>query len=255
MLCKVYGKIELVYLEVTFLDKNRHKRKKTKCVLVVSDSTTMSVVHKDGNRFFFWGLAGSILVLVLALGLTYLQKDFLYLLVLNEEAALQREIEELEEQNATLNSELKNLNSNLTAMSDALTLAGDVEKQLRDSLDDYLIPADLPLNKAASILESAGAEPSFTFNATIGSFVIATATGIITSIEESEDGLMIVTIDHGNQYKSVYHNQGSVQFKVNDKVMKGMTLFIIDEDNTNLVYQVIYEDEYINPADMLTISG
>ena len=62
-------------------------------------------------------------------------------------------------------------------------------------------------------------------------------------------------MDHGNGYVTIYRNQGDAMVKQGDSVVQGTTLFMIGEDNTKLGYQMLKDGTYINPMDMLAISG
>ena len=47
----------------------------------------------------------------------------------------------------------------------------------------------------------------------------------------------------------------STTVNVGDSVVQGTTLFVIGEDNADLGYQMQKDGSYINPMDMLAISG
>ena len=54
-----------------------------------------------------------------------------------------------------------------------------------------------------------------------------------------------IIIDHGNGYQSVYRNGGVALVKNGEELGKGYILFSIGEDNQDLAYQIIKDDEYI----------
>ena len=56
-------------------------------------------------------------------------------------------------------------------------------------------------------------------------------------------------------YTTIYRNQGSVKVKQGEAVTQGTTLFLITDDSSKLGYQMMKDGVYVNPMDMLDISG
>ena len=54
---------------------------------------------------------------------------------------------------------------------------------------------------------------------------------------------------------AIYRNKGDATVAAGDSVVQGTTLFVIGEDNADLGYQMQKDGSYINPIDMLAISG
>lgn len=75
------------------------------------------------------------------------------------------------------------------------------------------------------------------------------------SINDDEIYGHSVWVDHGNGYVTIYRNKGDTTVNVGDSVVQGTTLFVIGEDNADLGYQMQKDGSYINPMDMLAISG
>lgn len=147
------------------------------------------------------------------------------------------------------------LNDKLTIMSDTINQKVEEVDELTAIVAGYSNPTLLPLTGAATIEEADGPEPMCVFYATDGALVVATASGTITElVEDSELGWRIV-IDHGNGYMTVYYNQGDPKVKAGDEVRQGVTLFIIEATNSKLGYQVVEDGVYINPMDIMQISG
>ena len=85
--------------------------------------------------------------------------------------------------------------------------------------------------------------------------VVASAKGTVSSVEEDENYGNKVIVDHGNGYVSIYYNGGEAQVKTGDEVSAGTTIFLIGENNKQLVYQIMQDGVYISPTDMLSING
>lgn len=85
--------------------------------------------------------------------------------------------------------------------------------------------------------------------------VVATAGGTVINVNDDSEYGHNVWIDHGNGYVTIYRNKGTVTVKQGDKVVQGTTLFLIDEDSTQLGYQMMRDNVYISPMELLAISG
>lgn len=181
-------------------------------------------------------------------------------------AGLETELEEAKEATAAAVEEQENikrgyenemavLNEKLTIMSETVNQKVEEVNELTAALDSYSNPTLLPLTGAATIEMAEGLEPMCIFHATDGALVVATAGGIVTElVEDAEYGYRMV-VDHGNGYQTIYRNQGDPKVKAGDEIRQGVTLFIIEATNTKLAYQVVKDGGYINPMDVMQISG
>ena len=93
------------------------------------------------------------------------------------------------------------------------------------------------------------------FHASVGTTVVAAASGTVIAVNDDEIYGHSVWVDHGNGYITIYRNKGDTTVNVGDSVVQGTTLFVIGEDNADLGYQMQKGGSYINPMDMLAISG
>lgn len=100
-----------------------------------------------------------------------------------------------------------------------------------------------------------GEDLTLVFTASSGAMVVATASGTVIGVNDDTEYGHNVWIDHGNGYVTVYRNQGEVKVKQGETVTRGATLFLITEDSSKLGYQVRKDDVYVDPMDMLDISG
>ena len=94
-----------------------------------------------------------------------------------------------------------------------------------------------------------------TFTTVSGSMVVATADGTVTAVNDDPEYGHNVWVDHGNGYTTIYRNQGEVKVKQGETVTQGTTLFLISDDSSKLGYQMMKDGTYVNPMDMLNISG
>lgn len=168
---------------------------------------------------------------------------------------LQAIADEKQSQNEELASEIEGLNNKIRILSETVNQKVVEEQELTAQLDKQTLPTEFPLTGSASIEEIAEGEPISIFTASAGSMVVATASGVVETIEPDEEYGYKMTINHGNGYITIYRNKGEAVLKAGDSVVQGTTLFLIGEDNLKLGYQMKKDDVYINPMSMLEISG
>ena len=64
-----------------------------------------------------------------------------------------------------------------------------------------------------------------------------------------------IVIDHGNGYVTIYYNKGEPTVNVGDNIRQGATLYIVEAINTELIYQIAVDGVYVNPLEVMQISG
>lgn len=164
-------------------------------------------------------------------------------------------IASLEEEKERLEAEIESLNVKIEALSTAVNAQAETAEALQEELSQQSLPTNYPLTGSASIEEVTEGEPLVIFTATEGITVVASAKGTVTAVEEDETYGCRIVIDHGNGYVSIYRNGGEAQVKAGDEVAQGSTLFLVGNDNKQLIYQIMKDGEYIKPTDMLSING
>ena len=165
------------------------------------------------------------------------------------------EIKVLEENNKSLQLEIEGLNSKVTVLSDTITQMKATEEELTAEIEKIATPTLVPITGSATIQELQEGDPISIFTAAEGAVVVSTASGIVSEVgEDTEFGHRIV-VDHGNGYKSVYKNNGTPLVKLDEQLGKGYILFTVGEDNQELAYQIIHEEEYIDPMLIIEING
>ena len=156
-------------------------------------------------------------------------------------STLEREARALEEKRASLAAEaaaaaaLAAQRAQIAARSEAqseervsygLTLVGTEEKQ-RESLSAQRGLLALPVAAASSIAPTEpvtdGRRRGLSFTTTPGASVRAAAAGRVASIEHGSDGLVVV-LDHGARYQTVYMNLASSDLEPGDSVSKSARL-------------------------------
>lgn len=244
----------------------RHKRRTNRVVIVASDAVDTGVRQIRLNQRIVWTL-----VVVLCVGIGYVVGRILYeeqykaqvWEIANKRIAevqelnlqLQEELAAAEAQRLNLESEIITLNGKIDILSDTVNQKTEAENTLKEQMVQQSLPSLFPTTGSATIEEITEGEPTCILNGTEGTTVVATAGGTVTAVEEDPDYGNRVTIDHGNGYVTIYRNKGECLVKTGDTVVQKTTLFIIGSGNTRLSYQIMLDGEFINPMQMIEISG
>ena len=176
--------------------------------------------------------------------------------VLSAETERQKQnIEELTEEKADLVSLREELMNKVTILSDTINQKVEEEEALEQERAQAHMPVGFPLSSSASLEEAEGENPMVKLTGSEGSSVIASADGLVISITTDSGYLHCIKIDHGNGYNSIYRNDGDVMVKEGDEIVRGAILYVIGEDNTQLGYQIMYEEKYIDPMGLINIDG
>lgn len=165
------------------------------------------------------------------------------------------QISELQEENADLISLREELTDKVTILSDTINQKVEAEEAQEQERAQAHMPVGFPMSSSASLSEAGGEDPMVKLNGSVGSSIIASADGTVISITTDSGYLHCIKIDHGNGYNSIYRNDGDVMIKEGDEVVRGAILYVIGEDNTELGYQITYDEKYIDPMDLINIDG
>ena len=200
-------------------------------------------------------------------------------------------IETRNEQIASLQSEVSRLNevisskdSEIMILSQTVNTKSNELADLNGQLESLYIPTGFPLSGSASMSNTFDGDiPVIIFNGSEGDYCKATAAGTVIEIrtnpKSDDDGSIaeyyvagetvdssekevrdlgyytVITIDHGNGYLTIYMNDGDPMVSEGDTVFAGNTLYNLKSGNTSLGYKMIYEGNFINPDEVMIISG
>lgn len=233
----------------------KHKRKINHVLIFTSDAVDAKVRQLNIKPWLVI-LVTIILSVFIGIAIGYIiYVDQIWNAINQKNIKLQALTDETQVQNAELASEIEGLNNKIRILSETVNQKVVEEQELTAQLDKQTLPTEFPLTGSASIEEVAEGEPISIFTASVGSMVVATASGVVETIEQDEEYGYKMTINHGNGYITIYRNKGEAVLKAGDSVVQGTTLFLIGEDNLKLGYQMKKDDVYINPMSMLEISG
>lgn len=165
------------------------------------------------------------------------------------------QIEKLTEENADLASLREELSEKVTILSDTINQKVEEEEALEEANAQAHMPVGFPLSASASLSTSESEEPMVKLTGPEGSSVISAGDGVIASITTDSGYAHCIKIDHENGYVTIYRNDGDVMVKEGDPVVRGAILYVLGEDNTELGYQITYNEKYIDPMELINIDG
>ena len=241
------------------MGSKRHKRKNSHVVLVTSDAADAGLTQ---FRIRPWILQTIIVILCVifgaAIGYVYYETDD-KLQQAAQDASVIRQLElqnqELAEQNAMLEGQVAKQQEQIQILSDTVNQKVQNETELSEQLERQSTPTEFPLNGSATMEEITEGNPMCVFTASSGTMVIAAASGTVMAVNDEPEYGHNVWVDHGNGYITIYRNQGEVKVKPGEVISQGTTIFLINDENSKLGYQMMRDSEYIDPMEMLTISG
>ncbi len=236
--------------------EQQNKRKRKFALIIVSEK-------EDGTirqRVIGYALVQMILFLILAImvAISYGYAYHAYALkdARAEIVTCMEEIANLTDENEALSVENATLTSKVTVLSETVSKKVAAEDELSFETIENALPKGFPLSGSASMEETSGDDgPMLKFSAQEGTNVITTGTGTVISVDADDTYKTKIVIDHGNGYQSVYKNNGTPLVKLDEQLGKGYILFTVGEDNQELAYQVIHDEEYIDPMLIIEING
>ncbi len=239
--------------------RKRHKRKNSHVVLVTSDAVDAKLKQ---FRIRPWILQTVIVIFCVLCGtaigyLFYETEDRLQETTrsASEVQQLEAENQELAARNAELELQLAAQDEKIQILSDTVNQKVQSETELATQLERQSTPTEFPLTGSATMEEIAEGDPMCVFTAASGTMAVATANGTVIAVNDDAEYGHNIWVDHGNGYITIYRNQGDAMVKQGETVKQGATLFLIGEENNKLGYQMMRDNEYIDPMEMLTISG
>ena len=164
-------------------------------------------------------------------------------------------INNLTDENEALTVENATLTSKITVLSETVSKKAATEDAISQETVENALPKGFPLSGSATMKEAEEGDPMLIFSASQGINVITTGTGVVVSVGADETYGTKVIVDHGNGYQSVYRNNGAALVKDGEELGKGYIIFTVGEENQELGYQIMKDEEYIYPMQLIDING
>lgn len=243
------------------IDRKAHKQKHKSVsynVLFMPDDDTMAVKT--------FSIKMEVLVLFFAAAAFLIATALTYCFILARELGnandsiltLRAQSEKIIEENNQLASENEKLQEKVDILSDTVNDKIVQEERREAEQAQSCMPSGFPLKGTASYNSDEtelDGQPIAYFHVVPGTGVIATANGTVSSVAGSSGSGYIVMVDHGNGYYSVYRNGSKPKVSEGDEVTKATELFVIEAGHERLGYQIIEENQYINPLEFMETYG
>ena len=235
--------------------KERHKRREIYSFILVSNMDNRSR-QLSISAVKLKVLLTILLFLVLTVGV------FLYLFFSrsSKEYILENKLQAQEQQLIKLEEEI----TRLTEYADTLSKE---KEELQESKEETLpqenieevssgenIPKLYPLDGEGNTISTFTVEqPYLIIDILKGNNVIATGDGVVTLIDYDDNYTHSIEIDHGEGYISRYLCKQKVEIKVEEgsQVKARDSVFAVVANNTQLYYQVMLNNEPLNPFQVM----
>ena len=237
--------------------KKRKKRRVNHYVVTVSDMPSQDTHLRRLPHGLRRLIALCILLIVVAVTVIVANNNYRATVLAAKEEAYQEENTKLNEQNALLQDKVLILSETVNEKNEVV-----------NAIEERSVPTGFPLSVAADLNEKKEVlqidgenvtRPMIEFTAPDGTYIVAAGDGTVNYVAEEISYGWEVRIDHANGYVTSYRTNTEPKVKVGDEVSRGGLLFEMkaedDDEPAKLGYQIIYNDEYINPSDILEING
>lgn len=242
----------------------KRKRKKTKfhyTVMIVSDSPAKrkkeySLTTRTGKAVIY------LLGIFMVIGLVY--GGYSIVPLVDEArmgAGLRLQLSQMAEEKQQLVTENEELKKKVTILSDTVNQKVEAEAVAAAELEEKSLPKGFPLSGTATMQELPELEegetrdPIVIFLANQGISVISSGSGTVSYVGVDEEYGNVVKVDHGNGYVSVYRCESDSKVQEGDEVLRGTILFEMKENEQKLGYQILLEDVYVDPLEVMEIYG
>ncbi len=225
-------------------------------VLMSGTDSKEGFIHRIGKGPALAGAAVLVVAVVIVVLAVVCYQEKKKIDALEAEVESQKEeIEKLTEENLDLVSLREELTDKVMILSDTINQKVEEEEAEEQERAQAHMPVGFPMSSSASLEEAGGETPMVKLIGAAGNSIIASADGTVVSITTDSTYIHCIKIDHGNGYYSVYRNDGDAMVKEGDAVVRGAILYVIGEENTELGYQITYNEKYIDPMELINVDG
>ena len=198
--------------------------------------------------------------------------------------SLQKKVQQLTDENKQLTAENAELNEKIILLSDTVNQKMANEEALAAKEEEKKIPSGFPLAGTGVIVESSETQknqsdsdeeaevdaqeqngeeaeeiketnPIVVMSAALGTQIIATADGEVTAADADPLFGYRIEITHESGYISIYRTLSNPEVALGDKIERGHTLFRFQAAEQLLGYQIMKENAYIDPLEMMEMYG
>ena len=247
--------------------KQRHKHKETFSVLLIPNTGGKSRQFHV-SRFSFRLGVGVLAVLLLAVagaaawtGFQFTRQENVRRQMTQQKETietLEAQMQALEQEKGTLLAELETM-QNETAPDAENTGEEGTEAETESAPEkDTSIPRRYPYTGISTVLSNYSAEQQYlSLNTSSDGNVVATGDGMVVTVDSDDTYAHIIEVEHNNGYKTRYmcREEAQTQMQVGAQVQAGDILLTVLTDDTQLDYQVLFEEEAIDPLTVFEDKG
>ena len=247
---------EIKVSEIELIEEPKKVRNKYAVMIVKEHDDGNITTHHIGTALCEF-ILGALFVVILICACVIIY-DSVSLKKLRTEVVQQiAENTELTEQNEVLSVENDSLSAKVAVLSETVSKKAATEEAMTQEESENAMPKGFPLSGGTSTMTSGTDDnvPILKFDASSGINIVSSGTGTVLAIEEDADYGHRIIIDHGNGYRSIYRNAGEPLVKEGDSLGKGYILFSVGNNNASVGYQIMVDNEYIDPMDVIEING
>ncbi len=245
------------------MKEERHKRKEYYSILVVSNINRASRQYHIARRSVKWLCCIGLVLCVAIAGVIG------YTVTGSKEAKrLQKELdvqisraETLEMEKKKLSSEKEELETEIAALhkeSDKGMAEAEASEETEGAEADPALPVLYPSSGVGSLTATYSEEhPYISIGTYSGGEIIAAGDGIVTAIGSDDTYKYIIEIEHEGGYKTRYFYSQTAELKTEEgsPVKGGDVLLTVSEDGIDLDYQVLQNEEPIDPFLIIDAEG
>lgn len=243
------------------MNGQKHKRKESFSILLISHTGQENKQFHISSGSLRLFVIIPVLILAVLVGLVYtVWAGYGNEKILRGQINTQAQtIRQLEEEKEALSSE------NLTLVSENEALRGQVQEE--DSKEgstadgpkeDPAFPNRYPSSETGMLAETYSEDhPYLSISMQAGGNIVAAGDGTVASVGSDDTYPLIIEIEHGNGYRTRYMCRQDVADKpgAGTQVHAGDTLVTIEAETAQLDYQVILDDQPIDPLIILDAKG
>lgn len=243
------------------MNGQKHKRKESFSILLISHTGQENKQFHISSVSLRLFVIIPVLILAVLVGLVYtVWAGYGNEKILRGQINTQAQtIRQLEEEKEALSSE------NLTLVSENEALRGQVQEE--DSKEgstadgpkeDPAFPNRYPSSETGMLAETYSEDhPYLSISMQAGGNIVAAGDGTVASVGSDDTYPLIIEIEHGNGYRTRYMCRQDVADKpgAGTQVHAGDTLVTIEAETAQLDYQVILDDQPIDPLIILDAKG
>lgn len=173
-------------------------------------------------------------------------------------------VQQLEAEKESLNNEMQALIQENEALrqtaetSDEEAGEGEGAEDETETASDAGIPTRYPSSSTSSLLSNYSEdEPYLSISTHEEGNIVATGSGTVITVSSDDAYPVIVEVEHEKGYKTRYlcRQDADVKAVEGARVEAGDTLFTIITDETQLDYQILFEEEAIDPLSVIEAKG